>query len=358
MIGWAQLRDVARPTPLAREVAEIASTLSRRRWKLGDVGRRASWPTATEIAAALNDAQGRMPPQQFVHLTDLMYLPVRAYVLTAPDMEERYALVGSWQGPELAYAQVTMRPLAAAGQRLELELCPLAPDAPGLADQLHALFSEIDPKHAPHTDPSRRTLDRALWIGGSAGEAGDGDWEHAVAALMASRGLDVEIFSRPGDSTLDAALRRVERFRGAMTLVWEPRAGDADRRSRLIAASKSNTVVLSERSFDLVLIEAAVALDERDQDRAQELQGVGAPAPVAPQPLVGGPHYFKKTGSGGGGYGDRMEPRQGPCIHNAFRRARRPDQAKRGIARVAGAEPVRLEHCDRCTGGGFWRAWF
>ncbi|MGH2839955.1 MAG: hypothetical protein ACRDKY_03920, partial [Solirubrobacteraceae bacterium] len=333
-------------------------TLSRRRWKIGDVGRRASWPTAAEIAAALNNAQDRLSAEQFAQLTDLMYLPVRGYVLTASDTEERYALVGSWEGPELAYAQVTMRPLAAVGQRLQLEICPLATDAPGLADQLHALFSEIDPKHAPRTDPSRRSLDRALWIGGSAGETGHDNWEHAVAALLASRGLDVEIFSRPGDATLDAALRRVESFRGAMKLVWEPRAGDAYRRRRLIAAANGNAVVLSEHSFDLVLTEAAIALDERDQDRAQEVRGVGAPAPVAPQPLAGGPHYFKKTGTGGGGYGDRMELMQGPCIHNAFRRARRPDQAKRGIARVAGAEPVRLEHCDSCTGGGFWRAWF
>jgi len=358
VIGWAQLRGAARPTPLARGVAEIASTLSRRRWKLGDVGRRAEWPAVDEITAALGCARNRMSQHEYAQLTDVMCTPLRAYVLTTAQDEERYALLGSWEGPNVAWADVAMRPLAPAGQRLELQIRALATDAPGLADQLNALFSDIDPKHAPRTDPSRRTLDRALWIGGSVGEATDEHWEHAVAALLASRGLDAEIFSRPGDCTLDAALRRVERFRGAMTMVWVPHAGDGDRRNRLIAVSKGTPVLLSEPDFEVALTEAALVLDERDQDRAQEFQGVGSPAPAPQKALSGGPHYFKKTGTGGGGHGDRMQLMSGPCIHNAFRRAKRPDQAKRGIARAAGTEPVKLEHCDSCTGGGFWRAWF
>jgi hypothetical protein len=117
-------------------------------------------------------------------------------------------------------------------------------------------------------------------------------------------------------------------------------------------------VIVTEPEFELALIEVAIALDERDQDRAEELHGTGAPAPAPSTSMTGGPHYFKKTASGGGSYGDRMELRAGPCTHNSFSRARKPDQAKRGIARLAGADPIKLEHCDSCTGGGFWRAWF
>lgn len=117
-------------------------------------------------------------------------------------------------------------------------------------------------------------------------------------------------------------------------------------------------MVLQEDDFALALIEAAVALDERDEDRAQEVRGITTLDDEPDEPLEGGPYYFKKTGTGRGSYGDRMVKMSRPCIHNNFRRARRPDQAKRGIARVAKADPVRLEHCESCTGGGFWRAWF
>lgn len=357
MIGWAQLRDAARPLPPAPNNASLAARLGGRRWKLGDVGRRVSWPAAADIAAALEEAKPRLCPHQLAQLADLMLEPQRAYVLRALEGEERYALVGSWAGPDLAFAEVLLRPGADDGQRLKLRLTGLPADAPGLADDLNAVYMEVDPRHRSRSDPSRRTLDQALWIGGSAGEARDEEWEHAVAALFASRGLDVDVFGRPGDATLDHSLRRVEGFRGVVTVVWGPRAGDGERRARLIAAAKGPPIVLGEPEFEVALTEAAVELDSRDQERAEEVAGIASPA-TPQQPLTGGPHYFKKTGSGGGGYGDRMELMPGPCIHNAFRRARRPDQAKRGIARVAKAPPLKLEHCGSCTRGGFWRAWF
>lgn len=359
MIGWAQLREAARAAPSRPDLNRVAANLSRRRLQLGDVGRRASWPSAPNVLAGLMAAQQRLDEADFAHLADVMQQPHRSYVLRAGEGEERYALLGSWEGPRVGWTEVTMSGVVQGGEDLRVRFTDLPPDAPGLADELNALYSlSVDPKHRPRTDPCRRTLDRALWVGGSAGETGDEEWEHKICGLFASRGLDVEIFARPGDASLDRALRVVEGFRGAMTVVWRSSAGDAERRARLVDAAKRTPVILDEHDFSMALVEAALALDQRDQDRAQEIAGIGAPAAEPGEPLVGGPHHFKKTGTGGGGYGDRMELVSGPCIHDNFRRARRPDQAKRGIARVAKAEPVKLQHCESCTGGGFWRAWF
>lgn len=359
MIGWAQLREAARAAPQDPDIDQITKKVAARRLQLGDVGRRATWPAGAEVRAALTRAKDAHDQADFARLADLIQQPHRALVLRAEEGEERYALLGSWTGPEIGWVAVRIRPNEAAADRtLDLSFAALPSDAPGLADELQALYSSIDPRHRPKKDFERRTLDRALWIGGSAGEAEDEHWEHRIAALLGSRGLDMEVFARPGDATLDRALRQVEGFRGPVTIIWSPRAGDSERRARLAAAATQTSIVLEEPDFELALVEAAVALDKRDQDRAEEVDGVGTPDKDPDKPLSGGPFYFKKTGTGRGTYGDRMQKMAGPCIHDNFRRARRPDQAKRGIARVAQADPIKLEHCESCTGGGFWRAWF
>ncbi len=287
-----------------------------------------------------------------------MLAPRRTYVLTAETSEERLALLGSWEDAHLAWAEVILRPQAAGGQRMQLALTALPADAPSLADDLFSLYCQVAPDHRPKSDPDRRSLDRALWIGGSASEARDDLWEHQLAALFASRGLNVDVMRRPGDSPLPQALKRVEAFRGVRVFIWVPCTGGEERRDRLVAAAKDPLEIVGERDWEFALTEAAVLLDARDQSLAEEQDGSGGPAVVPTEPLTDGPHYFKKTGSGRGSYGDRMEIRVGPCTHDNFSRSRKPDQAIRGITRVAKAKPVKLEHCDSCTGGGFWRAWF
>jgi hypothetical protein len=257
VIGWAQLRDAARAAPARPDLDRVAATLSGRRWKLGDVGRRVSWPSADLLRAALAAARQRLNDDNLARLTDVMERPIRAYVLRAEDGSERYALLGSWEGRKLGWAEVIIRRDQLEGDAIELSFINLPPDAPALSDELNTLYSLVDPRHRPRTDPSRRKLDRALWVGGSVGEAGDENWQHAISALFASRGLDVEIFVRPGDARLDHALRVVERFRGAMTVIWSPRAGDRERRRRLEEATKGAPVVLYENDLDLALVEAA-----------------------------------------------------------------------------------------------------
>lgn len=358
MIGWAQLRQIARPIPAAPDTDAIAAKLGDRRLRLGDVGRSADWPSAPVLAAAFNDAAMRYQGDELALLADAVDQPARAYVLRASGDESRYALLGSWEGPKLAWVEVTITDTGGQ-QHVRLALTPLPPDAPGLADELFALYRRIDPARRPGRDPGRGRRDRALWVGGSLGEALDSDWEHHLAALLASRGLDVDVETRPMDAQVQQFIKRVEKFNGRVVMSWVPYAGGQDRDGRLDQLIGRAPLRVYDDDWETALIEAAVLLDERDQDRAEEVDGAGAARPTSTtSTLTGGPHYFKKTGPGGGNYGDRMELRDGPCTHNNFARARRPDQAKMGITRVAGVTPIKLEHCDSCTGGGFWRAHF
>jgi len=46
----------------------------------------------------------------------------------------------------------------------------------------------------------------------------------------------------------------------------------------------------------------------------------------------------------------------GDCGHNSWQGANKADKAKKGIAKLEGTEAWRLvQHCGKCTGGGFWR---
>ncbi len=358
MIGWSTLRGAARPLPSRHPTPEgLIKALANKRLALGQVGRRFQWPREHSALAPIGALHAELSDTDALTarlLADLLLNPLRSYVLSAAPLSQRYALIGAWEDDHLMWASITVHP----EKPIHVELQPLPVDAPALADALQGIYDLIDLAHAPKSDPSRVSLDRALWIGGSDGESADPSWRLRIKAAFASRGLDVEIFERPGDGRLDSAVARIQRFNGRIRFIWEPRAGDQDRRRALKGAVQSPIEVLNEPDFEHALLQAVLKLDELDHDRTLALRGSEPDPDPAVTPLTDGPHYFKKIAARRGSAGDRMVLMDGPCNHNAWRRARKPDQAKRGIAGLAKASPTRLEHCDRCTGGGFWRAWF
>lgn len=280
-------------------------------------------------------------------LRALLRKPIRAYAMRSGSSS--YALVGAWRLDDGIRAAIAT--IDAAGPVAVVAHRQFGPAAHGeLAVAMRDLYLLLDDASRTAPEPTRRSRDRVLWIGGSKAETGDPVWRDRIAAVVATEGFIADIQETPGrDPT--ATKKRISGFSGSGLAVWVPRLGSATLLSDIPDQTARPVLELSEFEFHQALVELELGLeaqpfktdDDLNDDGSDEFDGDG-------------PFYFKKIGTLGPGV-DVMVHRRDPCRHDTWTRVHdTAPKARKGIERLTKRTVDRLDHCDRCTGYGFWRA--
>lgn len=194
-------------------------------------------------------------------------------------------------------------------------------------------------------------MQKVLWLGGSSDEhGGPADWAERLWAAGVARGLQIEIQPQPYRYAGETK-NHVNRFSGAMVVLWLPYCGGSDWGASAKSAAGTTIQHIEAMAFPEALVEF-LALAEALPD---DVGPPGEPTRTAPEP--GETRYYKKHYARRGG-GDKMVDFH-DCGHDKWTGHTYAPQAETGIKKLEGIDRIdRLEKCLRCTGGGVWRVTF
>lgn len=357
MLSWRALLNGAQPLTVVRTddgfVERAVASLSG--VKLDLRPRPAfRYPKANQlgsIRAALTDLAAASPAEACI-LAQLLRRPLRTYALGGS--EAAFALVGSWRLDDEIEPRVAVLRGEPASLTLDLEAYGMGQTLEDLVAAMEALYLDLDPRVRNVPDKTGGPTDRVLWLGGSDSEVGSHSWRSELEAVLMVEGFSTVVRERPGKDSV-AAAKAVSELGGVAVVVWLPRLGNPDLAATVQQVCGSLRVIeLSEYAF-------ADALEELRLILADDPLPAGGPADDQvdedPQFESGITYYFKKVAKRGPGV-DRVIQRRDPCAHNSWTIATKAPQARKGIERHANRGVRKLEHCDRCTGGGMWRVTF
>lgn len=353
MISWRALLDAAQPLTVAQVNEEFIdrAVVGLRKVKLplrGAAGFRypATVDALSSIRATLED-MAEASPMEAVLLASLLRRPLRAYPLISS--ESAIAVVGSWRVEDQIEARIAVIGADPAGLTLDTAAYAVRQTDADLLPAMEQLYLDMAGEYQQAADPTRGANDRVLWIGGSSVEANDPRWRARVEAVLMTEGFETLIRERPGMDSV-ATGRAVSETSAAAVIVWVPRLGSPNLLDDLSERVQARLIQLNEYVFNDVLEELRLLLEE-------EPLAPGDPADESPDASefeAGGPYYFKKIAKRGRGV-DLMVHRREPCSHDSWTVVHGAPQARKGIERHTGRTISKLEHCDRCTGGGMWR---
>jgi hypothetical protein len=356
LISWRALLDEAQPLavgPIDEEFLDRATA------KLGGVklplrtAHRFQYPKPVDelmlVRAALEDAAATSDMDAHL-LAAVLRKPLRAYQLAATSA---YALLGAWRIDDEVEPRVIVLRRTDTGIAVDRSLYAVGDSQDDLVATMERLYMDLDAAARKGPEPTRRPNDHVLWIGGSAAEADDPAWRLRVEAAFMVEGFTASIRERPGRDTSNTS-RAVSEVRGAAVICWMPRLGNPELAAEIRERSQVRVIELTEYDFGDAIDELRLVLDGEPLDRGDASMTEDA---SSLEFVDGGPFYFKKIAARCGG-GDRVIHRREPCSHDSWTLAPQAPQARIGIEAYAGRKIRKLEHCDRCTGGGMWRVTF
>jgi hypothetical protein len=229
-----------------------------------------------------------------------------------------------------------------------LVLDPSEPD--GVLLRLEGVWLDMEAGARKSPDPDFRVPTQVLWLGGSYDEVRPPErWKEQIQALGAVRGFDIEVIEQPARRFAEAR-NRVATAGADVLLVWTPYAG-AQWANVVGANPRAAVHEIGERELESALLEARLTLDSVPH-RASRVEDSSRPAPGAGEVRYYKKHFARVRG------GDKLLDWH-DCRHNCWVIARDAPQAEIGVAKLeSGAQWSKLEKCDRCAGGGVWRATF
>lgn len=357
MISWRALLDEAQPLSIGPADEDVLdrSVVRLRGVKLplrGPHGLR--YPGHVDKLASIRAVLGKaaqVSPTDAYILAALLRRPLRAYPLAASD--PTYALLGSWRIDDQIEPRIAVVSVEAEGMHVDPTVYAIGDTHEDLLAAMERLYVNMDRDARMAPDPTRRATDRVLWIGGSNSETGDPAWRSRVEALLMTEGFATAIREHPGRDPV-ATARAVSELAGAAIVSWVPRLGNPNLAAGIRERSQLRVIEVSEYEFDEALEELRLVVDAEplaQGEAAAEASG------ARPQFDSGGPYYFKKIAKRGRGV-DLVVHRREPCSHDSWTVAQGAPQARKGIESYAERTIRKLEHCDRCTGGGMWRVSF
>jgi hypothetical protein len=298
---------------------------------------------ALQHAAATSDADAHL-------LAEVLRKPLRAYQLATASS---YALVGAWRMDDEIEPRIVVVRRTDTGIDVDSDLYSVGDSQADLIEAMEHMYLGLDDAARKVHEPTRGPNAQILWIGGSAAETNDPTWRLRVEAAFMAEGFTTTIRERPGKDTSNTS-RAVSEVRGAAVVCWMPRLGSSTLGAEIQARSQVRVIELSEYDFGDAMDELRLVLDSEPLDRGDDsdIEDESQPSFVGD-----GPFYFKKTAARRGG-GDRVIHRREPCSHGSWSVAPQAPQARKGIEGYARRIIRKLEHCDRCTGGGMWRVTF
>jgi hypothetical protein len=300
-------------------------------------------------ARAALEAAARVSPDDAHLLRAALRRPLRAYPLVGSP--PNYALLGAWRINDQIEPRIVV--VNAGGTHVDPAAYAVGETQDALLAAMEQLYIDMDHVARDAPDPSRRNTDRVLWIGGSDTETGDPTWRSRVAAVMMTEGFATVIREHPGRDPV-ATARAASELSGAAVIAWIPRLGNPGLAASIMERSQLRVIELSEYDFGDALDELRLVLE------AEPLAG-GLTAEEETPPTFqfdsGDPYYFKKIAKRGAGV-DLVIHRREPCSHESWTVVHGAPQARKGIENYSGRTIRKLEHCDRCTGGGMWRVSF
>lgn len=356
MISWRALLDGAQPLTVGPVNDEF---LERSIVRLRGVKRRVPGPRGfrypghvdqmTQVRRVLEDVATQSPAEAQL-LAELLRHPARVYPLA--NSSGAFALLGAWRVDDAIEPRIAIVSTAGETAIVDIGTYGVGETQDELLATMERLYVDIDGGARQASDPTRGPTDRVLWIGGSDAEAADPMWRTRVEAALMTEGFVTVIHELPGRAPVEAA-RAVSESTAAAVVAWVPRLGNPGLADEIRSRAASRLIELTEYPFEDALAELRLTLevaplvapDPKDED---------ATAGVF---QTGGPYYFKKVAKRGRGV-DLVVHRRDPCSHDAWTVAHGAPQARKGIERHAGRSIRKLEHCDRCTGGGMWRVTF
>ncbi len=353
MISWRALLAAAQPlavVPVEEQFLDLAIV------RLGGVKlplrgpHRFRYPKHVDALSPLRDAlvaASAFSPTEAVLLSALLRNPLRAYPMggSAP----AYALLGAWRVDDLVEPRIAVLSPTDGGIAIDTTTYAVGETHEEFLATMERLYLDLDRDARESSDPTRGSRDRVLWIGGSVAEADDPIWRDRIEAVLMTEGFGCTILERPGRDPA-ATNRAVSEYSGAGVVYWIPRLGSAALPETIRARTSLRCVGLEEYEFSEALEELRLSFE------AEPLEE-GAPSEAADDATSfesGGPYYFKKIAKRGRGV-DLVIHRREPCVHDSWTVVQGAPQARKGIERASGLSIRKLEHCDRCTGGGMWR---
>jgi hypothetical protein len=218
---------------------------------------------------------------------------------------------------------------------------------------LEDLFRRIEPERRI-IKSVRGMPHQALWIGGSIDDVEElpRDWQQAIHASAAVRGLAIEVLQRPM-AYLPQVLARVRSTPPEVLVLWEPYLGGTrDKLCEFYHELYGDGIVLvnPEACFEDALIRLRWDLDEVIFD--WESPVVDA-TPAVSGPAPGELRFYRKHH--GSKVGDKMLHLTQECGHNNWRSTNSGPRALKGIQWLEQACPQQLFRCAKC---GDWKARF
>jgi hypothetical protein len=355
MVSWRVLLDAAHPLDagqtdkafLGRSVAALGGVKLPVR-----VGPAFRYPKPTELGRLREVLEETAASSSLdaLLLTQLLRRPWRTYPLTGP--EAAFALIGSWRIDDQVEPRIAVLRPQTGGLTLDIAAYDVGASHNELVSAMEALYVDLDTAARRAPEPTRGVRDRVLWLGGSDAETGDPTWRSRIEAMLIVEGYEGIIRERPGRDSR-AVARAVSEFAGTAVVCWVPRLGNLALAESIRQRTSLRVIDLNEYEFGDARAELRLILDDEPlASPASDDDATGVS-----QFESGTRYYFKKVAKRGQGV-DLMIHRRNACGHESWTVAHKAPQARKGIEHVAQRSIRKLEHCDRCTGGGMWRVVF